>query len=261
MKHRYQSIAQAPARLRDDPNYPGVPQSPNGAMLTKTQHRATVDYDTYVLRYAAAQRGNTLLVVAGITLAVAAAVFLSDAALVLAIMAGLGSAAAGSVGLLTAASAHAQYREMAVGVTETYTQPRPPKDATVRPFVASRDNDGRTTNTGRLQFAPQVWQALFDLALAGGGAIDRDNVAKRAGVGRRWYHTDPNSADGYRAFLAELRQLRFIDKRNRLTDMALRWYQEQIALPLAALPLRSRPDRPTGDRPRATEDDPAGWGE
>lgn len=259
MNRFHQTIA-APAR-RDDPNYPGVPVNEPGDLTAKTTSRATVDYDTYVLRYAARQRGHVLLATAGVVMALGAAIYLSGPALVILIAGGVGLLMAGGVGFAVTADAHGSYtRDLAVSISETYhTRPQPPP-ATIRPFVASANSDGRTTNTGRLSFEPRIWQALFDLALGNAGTIDRDNVAKRAGVGRRWYHTDPNSADGYRAFLDELRQIGFIDDRNRLTDVALSWYDQQIALPLTAIPVRPRNDRPTGDRPATDRPQSSGWG-
>lgn len=248
MKRRMQNVTAAAPLWQNDPNYPGAPPE----VLSKVQHRATVDYDTYVLRYQAAQRANALLTAAGVAAVAAGIVALRGDATILAVIIGLGLMAGGGVGLLTAATAHAEYKQMAVSVTETYA-PRPEaKPPQVRAFVSSEN--GRLTNTGRLQFEPQVWQSLFDLALMNGGIIDRDNVCKKSGIGRRWYHSDPNSADGFRAFQAELRQLGFIDARNRLTDGALKWYAEQIPLPLSALALRSPADRPTADRP-----EPTGW--
>lgn len=247
-----------------DPNYPGVPQ-PDPNLVAKSTSRATVTYDTYVLQYAARQRGHVLLSSFGVALAIGAAMYLSGPLLVILIAVGVGAFLAGSIGFLIAAGAHDSYtRDLAVSVSETYHhRPEPqPQPATVRPFVASANGDGRTTNTGRLQFEPRVWQALFDLALRNQGVIDKENVCKKAGIGRRWYHTDPNSMDGYRAFQAELKQLGFIDGRNRLTPAALEWYEAQIALPLSVLPARPRNDRPTGDRPATDRaNDASGWGE
>lgn len=227
---------------KDDINYPGVPALP----VSKTTSRATVTYETYVLDYAARQRGHVLLATAGLIMALGAMYLIdNNALLVLFIALGVGGIMSGSIGFAIAADAHASYtRNLAVSVSETWERRQPPAPATVRPFVASSDGDGRTTNTGRLNFTPPVWQALFNRAMSNGGFIDRDNVCKKAGIGRRWYHSDPNSADGFRAFLAELRQIQFVDDRNRLTDIALTWYAQQIGLPLDAIPLS--PSGPNG---------------
>lgn len=246
----------------DDPNYPGVPQPPPEVVARSTS-RANVDYDTYVLRFSRELRFNTLLMSIAVVMIIGAAVYLSGVALIIIAAVGIGIGLAGVVGFMATDAAHRSYTEnLAVSVSETYERPAaasPPQ--TVRPFVSSANSDGRTTNTGRLSFEPRVWQSLFDLALANAGVIDKENVCRRAGIGRRWYHTDPNSADGYRAFLAELRQLRFIDDRNRLTDLALQWYEQQIPLPLATLPSRTPVDRPTADRPPTDRAQRAGWGE
>ena len=214
-------------------------QQADGDLTARSTSRATVDYATYVLRYGARQRGNILLSVFGVVLTTGALIILYCPALVVAVAVGIGLIAAGSVAFVVTLDAHGSYtRDLAVSISETYNRKTAPPPQTVRPFVAS-GSSGRTTNTGRLEFPPQVWQSLFDLALGNGGAVDKENVSRKAGIGRRWYHTDPNSTDGYRAFLAELRGIGFVDERNRLTDRALAWYQEQIALPLSALPLRS----------------------
>ena len=211
-------------------------------LTARTTSRATVDYDTYVLRYGARQRGNVLLAVVGVVLTTGALIVLSGPGLVLAVAAGIGLIAAGSVSFVVTFDAHASYaRALAVSVSETYDRKAAaPPPATVRPFVASSSN-GHTTHTGPLSFTPEVWRNLFDRALANGGAVNRDDVAKPAGIGRDWYH-----GDGYGRFLGELTRLGFIDARNRLTPAALSWYEQQIALPLAAFPSRSPNDRTNG---------------
>lgn len=216
-------------------------------LTARSTSRATVDYDTYVLRYAARQRGHVLLAVVGLVVTIGAAVYLSGAWLIMAAAVGIGLSAAGCAGFLVTADAHATYtRHLAVSVSETYSRPAPrPQPETVRPFVASANGDGRTTNTGPLAFSPQVWRDLFDRALANGGAVVRDD-AQRAGVGRRWYH-----GEGWGQFQAELTRLGFIDGRNRLTPAALSWYDQQIALPLDAFPVRSRNARTNGERTTA----------
>lgn len=229
---------------KDDINYPGVPADP--PVAARTTSRATVTYETYVLQYAARQRGHVLLATAGVVLALGA-MYLVDgtALLVILISLGVGGLMSGGVGFAIAADAHASYtRNLAVSVSETYERrPTTPPPATVRPYVASSNGDGRTTNTGRLNFTAQVWKALFDRALANGGVISRDGVARPAGVGRDWYH-----GDGYGHLLGELTRLGFIDGRNRITPAALSWYEAQIPLPLAAFPVRTGIER-TNDRP------------
>lgn len=246
-----------------DPNYPDVPQPPPPEVVARSTSRSTVDYDTYVLRYTGQQRRHTLLFTAGIVGAILSAFYLTGVALIIAAAIAIGLAFTGAVGFVIAANAHGSYtRDLAISTSETYERPpSPPQPQTVRPFVASGNPGRRTTNTGRLQFEPQVWQSLFNLALANGGTVDKENVCRKAGIGRRWYHTDPNSADGYRAFQAELRNIGFIDQRNRLTDTALAWYAAQIPLPLDALPTRTPVDRPTAVRPPSDRDGEGEWGE
>ena len=246
----------------DNPNYPGIPQEPPAPpdVLTRAVSRATVEYETYVLAYAAQQRGHVLLLVAGVVIAIGAGVYLTGHWLIILAAIGIGMALAGSVAMFIAADAHASYtRDLAVSVSETYEprqKPAPPP-ATVRPFVASANTSSHTTSTGRLDFAPEVWRSLFDRALANGGVVNRDDVAKPSRVGREWYH-----GDGYGRFLEELTRLGFIDGRNRLTPAALAWYAEAIPLPLTSIPVRSRNER-TNERTNANERGRAApeWGE
>ncbi len=232
-------IESATPLWKDDINYPGVPPMPDRPLAAKITNRATVDYETYVLAYTTRKVLYVMLTAFGMAASVLTVVTLTGAAMVILAALSIGAALAGIVGVMVITEAHRSYtRHLAIAVTETYhDRPATPPPNTVRPYVASSNGDGRTTNTGRLNFTPAVWQALFNRALANGGYIDRDNVCKPAGVGRRWYHSDPNSPDGFRAFLAELRQIQFIDDRNRLTDTALSWYAAQINRPLDALPL------------------------
>ena len=254
MKRRFEAVASPTPLYRTDPAYPGVPLAEPGEVAARTTSRATVDYDTFVLRYAARQRGHVLLATAGVILILGAGIYLPDGpAIIVLIALGIGAIMAGGVGFFIAAGAHDTYTQhLAVSVSETYhTRPAAPP-ATVRPFVVSANGDGRTTNTGRLDFTPQVWQALFDRALANGGFINRDDVAKRV-LPRRWYY-----GEGYGQLLEELTRLKFIDARNRLTPAALAWYEQQIPLPLAALPTRPRNGR-TDERTDGA--DGAEWGE
>lgn len=253
---RIQSTAAVPLwRPRDDPNYPGALVDEN--LTAKTTSRATVTYETYVLQYAARQRGHVLLVSGGTVLTLGAGIYLNGPALVLLAALGVGLALAGIVGFLIAADAHASYtRDLAVSVSETYNRRPPAPPATVRPFVTSSNSDGRTTNTGRLNFEPGVWQSLFNLALANGGCIVRDTVVKPARVGRDWYH-----GEGYGRLLEELTRLGFIDGRNRLTPAALSWYEQQIALPLDAIPGRSHNERTNGERTAVNGRDLSEWGD
>lgn len=239
-----------------DPNYPGVPQPPE--VLARSTSRATVDYETYVLAYAAQQRGHALLLTAGVVVVIGAAFYLSPPWLIIAVAVGLGLAFGGATGYGTARDAHRSYtRHLAVSVSETYERAQPaPPPATVRPFVESSGNGQRTTNTGRLNFPPDVWRSLFDLALANGGMVNRDAVAKRAGIGRQWYY-----GEGYGRLLEELTRLGFLDNRNRLTPAALQWYAEEIPLPLAALPARPRNGRTDGGRTGAAGANGTEWGE
>lgn len=256
------TAAERPIWRADNPNYPGIPQEPEPPpdVLTRATSRATVEYETYVLAYAAQQRGHVLLLSAGVVVTIGAAVYLTGHWLIILAAIGIGMALAGSAGYVTAADAHASYtRDLAVSVSETYEprqKPAPPP-ATVRPFVASANTTSHTTSTGRLDFTPEVWRVLFDRALANGGVINRDDVAKPARVGREWYH-----GDGYGRFLEELTRLGFIDGRNRLTPAALAWYADTIPLPLTSIPVRSRNER-TNERTNANERGRAApeWGE
>lgn len=243
-----------------DPAYPGVPQPPP-ELLTRSTSRATVDYETYVLAYAAQQRGHVLLLAAGVVILVGAGYYLSPPWLIIGGALAIGMILAGGAAFAIAADAHASYtRDLAIAVSETYdrTPPREPPPETVRPFVVAPGNRANRMNTGRLNFTPETWQAIFDLALSNDGAITRDRVAIRAGVPREWYH-----GPGWGRFLEELERLNFIDDRNRLTDVALAWYAEHIPLPLAAFSPRARSERTNGERTDTNDaNEPAGgWEE
>lgn len=241
----------------NDPNYPGVPQPPPPEVLARSTSRATVDYDTYVLRFSRELRFNALLMVAGIVAIIGAGFYLSGVGLIIIAALGIGLGIGGFVGYMAADRAHSAYtRDLAVSVSETYEprqRPTPPP-ATVRPFVASSNGDRRTTNTGRLDFTPQVWRDLFDRALTNGGVITRDDVAKKA-LDRQWYY-----GEGYGKLLEELTRLGFIDARNRLTPAALEWYADQIPLPLASIPVRPRVGRTDGGRTADGRGRGAQWG-
>lgn len=242
----------APLWRATDPNYPEVPQPPE--VVARSTSKANVTYDDYVHRHAALQRNHILLMVTGIVATICAAYYLSGIALVIVAAVAVGLAFAGAVGFATAAGAHRSYTQhLAISTSETYERPAAatPQPATVRPFVVSSSGDGRTTNTGRLDFAPEVWRDFFDRALANGGAVNRDDVAKKA-LERSWYY-----GEGYGKLLEELTRLGFIDARNRLTPAALAWYDQQIALPLTTIPVRPRVGRTDG---RTDGADGAFWG-
>lgn len=225
------------------------------AGLHKRTNAKTVTYEEFVNRFARRQAGYVALVFFGAFVAVGAAVYLRGDAVLWLMALGAGLASFGAAGFLFNWHAHNEYLDNGFGVTTTETyQPRPaaPEPTTVRPFVASANSDGRTTNTGRLDFEPRVWRDLFDRALNNGGVINRDDVAKRV-LPRRWYY-----GEGYGQLLEELTRLKFIDARNRLTPAALAWYEQQIPLPLAALPTRPRNGR-TDERTDGA--DGAEWGE
>ena len=230
-----------PIWRREDPNYPGVPQPPPEVVARSTS-RSTVDYDTYVLRFSRELRLNALLMTVGIVLIIGAMFYLSGIGLITVAAVGVGLGISGFVGYMAADRAHSSYtRDLAVSVSETYERPTPPpQPQTVRPFVASGNGDGRTTNTGRLDFTPEMWRDFFDRALANGGAVNRDDVAKKA-LGRQWYY-----GEGYGKLLEELTRLGFVDARNRLTPAALAWYEQQIPLPLTSIPTRPRVGRTDG---------------
>lgn len=255
-KQRFHAAYTPPAARRDDINYPGAGGIPGdgGDMTQRQTSRATVDYDTYVLQYAARQRGHVLMAASGIVAAIGAAIYLDGTALVLVAAGAVGFTVAGLAGFAVAADAHAGYtRDLAVSVSETWERrPTPPAPKSPRVFVPSENP--RTIRTGRLTFAPTVWQSLLDNALGNGGIVTRDG-AKGAGVGRDWYH-----AAGYGNLLIELNRLGFIDERNRATDRWLTWYDEQYpALPLAAFPQKRAQERTNGERTGAN--DVLEWGE
>ena len=241
-----------------DPNYPGVPQPPP-ELLAKSTSRANVEYEIYVLAYAAQQRGHVLMLSAGVVIVIGAAYYLSPPWLVIAAAIGIGMVLAGAAGFAIAAAAHARYSEIATSVSETYdrTPRREPTPDTVRPLVVAPGSRANQMSTGRLNFPPDTWQRLFDRALANGGMVNRDDVAKKA-LTRQWYY-----GEGYGRLLEELTRIGFIDPRNRLTPAALAWYAENIPLPLAALPARPRNGRTDGGRTGADDTaEPVGeWGE
>jgi hypothetical protein len=255
---RVESTVDAPIWRGVDPNYPGVPQPPPGEVLTRATTRATVDYDTYTLRYASRVFWYVMLMAFGAVIFVGVAFYLQPPAAIVVGAFGIGALFGGAAGTVAVVDAHRSYtRDLAHSISETYERPQPPAPtgpATVRPFVPSAA-DPRTTNTGRLNFTPQVWRDLFDYALANGGTITRDR-AQAAGVGRPWYH-----GEGWGQLLAELTRLGFIDGRNRLTPAALQWYADAIPLPLATIPTRSRIERTNGANERTNGPDSEEWGE
>lgn len=235
-------------------NYPGAlhEAAPVGVSTVKSQ----VSYKEYVIDHskrmawlAAIAFGGAAVAIGGVMAAPVPWVY---------VLAGFGGmmAVGGAVGLQAEHNAHEDWSRYGYGVStkwETPAAPPPEKRETVRAFVASANKT--TIVTGRLTLAPTVWQALLNAALDNGGYITKD-IAMKSQVGRRWYHTDPNSPDGYRAFLAELRQLRFVDDRNRITDVLLTWYAAQFpALPLATLAGRPAHDRPTHGSDATDPDD------
>lgn len=249
-RRRISMSAMTPAERRV--NYPGALPEPEKVAVSTI--KSQVDYPTFVNGYAKRMAGFTGLLFTGAASVVGLVMAAPPVWVSYAVGAiGLGLTAAGAVGLLAVYHAHEQWLENGLGVSTRWEHRPPPPEVreTVRPFVASAN--GTTLNTGRLDFAPTVWQSLLDMALQNGGFVTKE-IATKSGVGRRWYHTDPASPDGYRAFLSELRQLRFINERNRITDVVLTWYAAQFpALPLSAIAMRPVPDRPTGDRPGATD--------
>jgi hypothetical protein len=237
-------------------NYPGAlhEAAPVGVSTVKSQ----VDYPTYVSGHGKRMALYGAIAFAGAAVAIGGMMAVSVPWVFFLVGFGGTLLFSGAVGLWAEYNAHEDWSRYGYGVStkwETTAPPPPEKRETVRAFVASEN--GRQINTGRLDFSPTVWRDLLDVALANNGYVTKDG-ARKAGVERRWYHTDPNSPDGYRAFLAELRQLRFVDERNRLTDVVLAWYAAQFpALPLSAIGLRPNSDRPTDG---STATDPDGYG-
>lgn len=229
------------------------------AGLHKRTNAKDVTYEEFVSKFARRQASYIFLVTLGIFIAVGAVAYMTTDGLPRVLAAGIGVALsfAGAAGFLFNWQAHGEYLDHGFGITTTETyQPRPAAPPeNVRPFVASQNSDGRTTNTGRLNFPPAVWRDLFDRALSNGGVITRDG-AQAARVGRDWYH-----GAGWGALQEELTRLGFIDGRNRLTPTALAWYEAQIPLPLAALPVRSRVERTNGERTANERGEMGEWGE
>lgn len=225
--------------------------------LHKRTNALAVTYEEFVSRFARRQAGYVFTLVFGLFVTVGGVIYLTGPTAVWITATGAGIAAAGAAGFLFNWSAHNEYLDNGYGVTTTETyQPRPSAPLeTVRPFVASANSDGRTTNTGRLNFPSAVWRDLFDRALSNGGVITRDG-AQSARVGRDWYH-----GAGWGALQEELTRLGFIDARNRITPAALEWYAAQIPLPLAALPGRSHIARTNGANERTNGVEMGEWGE
>lgn len=257
MKRRYYSTAGIAPAL-DDPNYPGIPAAPSH--VAKSTVKSQVDYPTFVNGYARRISSYAFTMVAGITAVIGSYIHVRAEWGVILIAVGAGMVAAGGAGLLATWASHEQWYNAGLGVstTETYAPTPTPKPETVRPFIATANPN--TISTGRLRFAPTVWQSLIDMALANGGTITRD-IAMKAGVGREWYNTHPDAPGGFQALLLELRRLRFIDHRNRITDIMLTWYEAQYpALPLTALAMRPANARPP-DGADDAPDDAVGVGE
>lgn len=251
MKREMSFVAGAEPLWKSDINYPGAPPEP---VASRAKGGAKVPYDAFVLQYQSTQRLNAALVAFGIAGAIGAMFYAPVPFVYVAVAVCLALGVGGLAGYAAAWTSHARYCDMATSYTETYAQP-PPKaqPVTVRPFVASRSTSGKTTNTGRLDFTPEVWQSFFNLALRK-GTVNRDDVAKPSGMGREWYH-----GAGYGVLLSELTRLGFIDGDKALTPAALNWYHAQIALPLAAV--RSRSHTGTNERPNDSDRTEGGQGE
>ncbi len=197
----------------------------NENRLLKVSNRINTDYDTYVLRYARAQGRNVFCIAAGVALCMLALLMVGGNWQIILIVVGIGAACGGAAGFIAAGAAHGEYRQLAVNVTETWLAPQGKPVADIaRPFVASKNGDNGI-RTGRLQFSAGVWRALYELT-AKNGTMSRDTVAKRAGIGRRWYHTDPNSPYGYGEFKAEMTRLGFLDSGGRVTDAFAEFYAQ-----------------------------------
>jgi hypothetical protein len=244
-----------------DPAYPGVPQPP--PVIAQQSNRTTVDYRDYVFSSGTRQFLYVFIAFAGLSLAIGATIRGSGGGQVAGIVIGLGLFVSGMVGFVVTRDAHNTYtRYLAHSTSFTYAQPQAaPPPATVRPFVVADEHRPRRTSTGRLDFTPQVWKALFDRALDNDGIVNRDDVAKKCGIGRQWYY-----GGGYGQFLGELTRLGFIDSRNRLTAKALQWYADTIPLPLAAIATRPPIGRTDGGRTADgreydDDDDAEEWGE
>lgn len=206
----------------------------------KTTARPSVDYSTFVLAYARAQRNNLLLAFAGVALIVGAGIYTFGAALAILIALGLGIAAGGLGGFGVAAGAHASYcRNMATTTATTYTTPA--AGPGLRAFVPSQ-NGAATIRAGRFQLPAATWAALF--ATADNGRLTRDKSMKvlpRA-LYRDWQST-----------LEELGRLGIVDGDGTITAAGLRWYDATIAPTLpATMPGRARIAR-TPDAPGAHE--------
>ncbi len=191
MKRRIYNASPAPL-WRDSVNYPAAPPEP--AAVAKSTVKSQVDYPTFVNGYARRVAWYTFSSFAGVAAVVGSIIRVDAEWGILLIIVGFGMIAAGGAGVLATWSSHEQWQNNGYGVstTETYAPRKVAPPETVRPFVSSNNGTGKTTNTGRLKFAPTVWQSLIDMALANGGTLTRD-IAMKANVGREWYNTDPNA--------------------------------------------------------------------
>jgi phosphate/sulfate permease len=210
MPRLHTTATATPSLLREDPNYPGIPQPPAG-VLTRATTRATVDYPTYVLDYAWRMSMYGAMIGLGLAILSLAAFYLrppmSYVVGTLALAPGLG----GLLGALSARSSHRAFTEnLAHAVSETYgPQQVEPVAAqqTDRPFVPSGDRP-RTILVGSHRLTPSRLAGLFQAAEADDGRVKRDLAV----------HFLPR--DMYRdwqATVGELQRLGFVDADARPT--------------------------------------------
>ena len=168
--------------------------------------RPTVDFDTYVLQFSRAMRGNALLCFAGMACAVGAAVNLDGTALVVFGAVGLGMVGGGLAGAGAGAAAHAAYTQHLAHV-EVVDYPEPRQVDEVRAFVPTSDGVA-TVRAGRFSLPRSTWSALFATARRNGGRLTRDGASK---VLPRVYYRD------WQGTLSDLQRLGLVDGDGRVT--------------------------------------------
>lgn len=185
----------------------------------RTTARPSVDYDTFVLRYARAQRANVLLAFVGVALITGGIMYTHGAPMVILVALGLGLAAAGLGGLAIAMGAHADYtRHLAMTTATTYAAPVEASPG-VRAFVPSA-NGAPTIRAGKFKLERATWVKLFETAAAHDDRLTRDSATKvlPRNLYRDWQNT-----------IGELVRLGMVDGEGRITAGGWQWYQENLS--------------------------------
>lgn len=215
--------------------------------LRKWSNAKSISYEDFVNKFARRQAFYVFMMVLGVFTLLGAVLHSREDMLLYMAGIGAGLMAAGAAGFLFNWQAHDAYLNNGLGVTttETWTAPRSPAPVVgTRPFVPSSNGENRptSTRTGRLNFLPGVWHDLFHQALLNDGMFTRDG-ARMARVGREYYH-----GEGWHRLKAELEALRFMDEQQRMTRLALTWYEATIPLPLRPDLVRAHKERTNDER-------------